>query len=61
MALNEIEGAMATLSGMPVDYQERAFLFIEQGSSHTRGFRVSNFVEVVRFFNQDSGNGSRLN
>ena len=53
-ALNEIDGAMATLSGMPADYQRRAFLFIEKGSSHTRGFRISNFVEVVTFFNKDS-------
>ena len=29
-ALEDLEGAMATLDGMPVDYQRRAFLFIDQ-------------------------------
>jgi hypothetical protein len=52
--LEELEGGMATLCGMPVDYQKRAFLFIEQASAHSRGFRVTNFVEVVKFFQQDS-------
>lgn len=54
-ALEELEGGMATLGGMPMDYQRRAFRFIEQGSSHTRSFRISNFVEVVKFFRQDPG------
>jgi hypothetical protein len=53
-ALKEHEGTIATLAGMPVDYQRRAFLFIEQGSRHNRGFRITNFVEVVKFFQQDS-------
>jgi hypothetical protein len=53
-ALEELEGGMATLAGMPVDYQRQAFLFIEQGSAHTRGFRITNFVEVVKFFQQDT-------
>jgi hypothetical protein len=54
-ALEELEGGMATLDGMPVDYQKRAFLFIEQATAHTRGFRITNLVEVVKFFQQDSG------
>jgi hypothetical protein len=54
-ALEELEGGMATLAGMPVDYQRQAFLFIEQGSRHNRGFRITNFVDVVKFFQQDSG------
>jgi hypothetical protein len=54
-ALDDIEGAMVTLGAMPADYQKRAFLFIEQGSAHTRGLRISNFVDVVRFFQQDVG------
>jgi hypothetical protein len=29
-ALEEVVGAMATLDGVPVDYQKRAFLFIDQ-------------------------------
>jgi hypothetical protein len=53
-ALEEHEGTMATLAGMPVDYQKRAFLFIEQATAHTRGFRITNLVEVVKFFQQDS-------
>jgi hypothetical protein len=54
VALKDFEGAIATLDGMPLAYQRRAFLFIEQGSAHTRVFRISNFVEVVKFFQQDS-------
>jgi hypothetical protein len=53
-ALKDLDGAIATLGGMPVDYQRRAFFFIEQGSAHTRGFRISNLVEVVKFFHQHS-------
>jgi hypothetical protein len=53
-ALKDLDGAIATLEGMPVDYQRRAFRFIEQGSAHARRFRISNFVEVVKFFQQDS-------
>jgi uncharacterized protein YdeI (YjbR/CyaY-like superfamily) len=55
-ALEDDEGAMATLDGMPVDYRRRAFLFIDQATNPpTRHNRVSNFVEVVKFFQQDSG------
>jgi hypothetical protein len=53
-ALKDLKGAIAILDRMPLDYQRRAFLFIEQGNAHTRGFRISNFVEVVRFFQQHS-------
>ena len=54
LALEEV-GAIATLDEMPVDYRRRAYLFIEQaGNAPTRGFRVSNFLGVVRFFQQDS-------
>jgi hypothetical protein len=53
-ALKEHEGTMATLAGMPIDYQRRAFLFIEQASAHNRGFRISNLVEVMKFFQKDS-------
>ena len=54
-ALEDLEGAMATLDGMPVDYQRRAFLFIDQApNASTRHYRVSNFMRVVRFFQEDS-------
>lgn len=48
-------GALATVGEMPPDYQRRAFLFIERaGNAQTRDCRVSNFVEVVKFFQRDS-------
>jgi hypothetical protein len=48
-------GAIATVDEMPLDYRRRAFLFIEQsGNPSTRDFRVSNFLEVVTFFQKDS-------
>lgn len=53
-ALEDLE-AIATVDEMPVDYRRRAFHFIEQAAdARTRDCRVSNFVEVVRFFQQDS-------
>jgi uncharacterized protein YdeI (YjbR/CyaY-like superfamily) len=54
-ALKDIEGAVAAIDQMPLEYQRWAFLFIEQATNApTRGYRISNFVEVVRFFQQDS-------
>jgi hypothetical protein len=54
-ALKDIDGAIATVDDMPEEYRRRAFLFIERaGNAPTEGFRVSNFVQVVRFFLQDS-------
>jgi hypothetical protein len=53
-ALEELDEGMATLGGMPMDVQRRAFLFIERATAHNRGFRIANFVEVVKFFQQDS-------
>ncbi len=48
-------GASATLDEMSPAYRRRAFLFIEQaGNAVTRASRVSNFVEVVKFFKQDA-------
>ena len=53
-ALKELE-AIATVNEMPLDYRRRAFLFIERAAdTRTRDCRVSNFVEVVRCFQQDS-------
>jgi hypothetical protein len=53
-ALKELE-AIATVDEMPLDYQRRAFLFIERApDARTRDCRVSNFIEVVRSFQQDS-------
>lgn len=54
-ALEDVEGGMTTLGGMPADYRRRAILFIEQGSPHTRSFRISNFIEVVKFFQDSHG------
>ena len=54
-ALKDFEGGIATINEMPADYRRRAFLFIEQANNApTRSFRISNFVEVVKFFHQDS-------
>jgi uncharacterized protein YdeI (YjbR/CyaY-like superfamily) len=48
-------GAIATVDDMPLDYRRRAFLFIERAdNAPTRAFRVSNFVRVVQFFQQDA-------
>jgi uncharacterized protein YdeI (YjbR/CyaY-like superfamily) len=53
-ALEEI-GAIATLDSMSLAHRKRAFLFIEQaGNVPTRNFRVANFLDVVKFFKQDS-------
>lgn len=53
-ALKEF-GAIATVDQMPLDYRRRAFLFIERAAdARTRDCRVSNFIEVVRFFQRDS-------
>ena len=54
-ALKDIDGGIATVDEMPEEYRRRAFLFIDQaGNASTEGFRVGNFVQVVRFFLQDS-------
>jgi uncharacterized protein YdeI (YjbR/CyaY-like superfamily) len=54
-ALEDVEGAVATVDEMPMEYRKRAFLFIEQATNvPTREYRVKNFVEVVRFFQHDS-------
>ena len=54
-ALKDVHGAIATVDEMPVGYRRRAFLFIEQsGNASTEQFRVNNFVQVVKFFLQDS-------
>jgi uncharacterized protein YdeI (YjbR/CyaY-like superfamily) len=54
-ALKDLEGASSTLDAMPLEYQRRAFRFIEQATNRpTRANRVHNFVEVVKFFQQDS-------
>ncbi len=54
-ALKEIDGAIATVDEMPEDYRRRTFLFIDQAhNGATEGYRVGNFVQVVRFFLQDS-------
>jgi hypothetical protein len=53
-ALRDFEWAIPTIDAMPLDYRKRAFLFIEQASNElTRNVRISNFVEVVKFFHQD--------
>jgi uncharacterized protein YdeI (YjbR/CyaY-like superfamily) len=55
-ALKDLEGGIATIDEMPVEYQRRAFLFIERaGNAPTRNCRITNFVEVVKFFQQDTG------
>ena len=54
-ALKEFDWAIQTIDEMPLAYRKRAFLFIEQaGNAPTRSFRINNFVEVVKFFHQDS-------
>ena len=54
-ALKDFDWGVATIDEMPLDYRTRAFLFIEQsGNPPTRSFRINNFVEVVKFFHQDS-------
>jgi hypothetical protein len=54
-ALKDFDGGMATIDEMPADYRRRAFLFIEQANNApARSSRISNFVEVVKFFHQDS-------
>jgi hypothetical protein len=59
-ALRDIDGAMTAVDHMPVEYLRRAYLFIEQsGNPSTERVRVGNFVEVVRFFVQDSGRQNR--
>jgi hypothetical protein len=55
-ALKDVEGALTTIEAMPLEYRRRAFRFIERaGNAPTRDFRIRNFVEVVRFFQQDAG------
>ena len=54
-ALQDIDGAMTAVDDMPAEYRKRPYLFIEQaGNPSTERVRVGNFVEVVRFFAQDS-------
>ena len=54
-ALEDIDGAIASVDKMPMAYRRRAFSFIEQaGNASTEGVRVSNFVQVVKFFLRDS-------
>jgi hypothetical protein len=54
-AVKDLEWAIPTIDGMPLDYRRRAFRFIEQANNaSTRNFRINNFVEVVKFFHQDS-------
>ena len=54
-ALQDIDGAMTAVEHMPSVYRKRAYLFIEQASNpSTERVRVGNFVEVVKFFAQDS-------
>jgi uncharacterized protein YdeI (YjbR/CyaY-like superfamily) len=54
-ALRDLDWAIPTIDEMPLDYRRRAFLFIKQANNaSTRSFRISNFVEVVKFFHQDS-------
>ncbi len=53
-AVKDIDGAIPTIDAMPLAYRKWAFLFIRQaGNPSTEAVRVSNFVEVVRFFLRD--------
>jgi hypothetical protein len=54
LALEEV-GAIGAVEEMTPTYRRQAFLFIERAENEsTRAFRVSNFVRVAQFFQQDS-------
>jgi hypothetical protein len=54
LALEEV-GAIAAVDEMTPVYRRQAFLFIERAENESiRAVRVSNFVRVAQFFQQDS-------
>jgi hypothetical protein len=54
-ALEDIDGAIASVDEMPMAYRRRAFSFIQQaGNASIEGVRVRNFVQVVKVFVRDS-------